>query len=356
MIGFSARIEQYRIGFLGLFLLILSSIFILGGPKDVPSQTWGIIFLSLIAPYLLLAALFRSFVRAAAPALGVVASLVVVHAVSSVTTFSPRSVEALFLITLLATGGMAARASVAIMTNVAKFGRCDPYALPVQEIAAYGFAAFLAGVVATGDFSFVMDHSITEGISFLLVALAAPLFGFSLFFFLVMDKQPAGEDAVAHHNRLLQRAGAFESIGKAAETRREGRGLLLFVIPLLGLVVVVYTGADAFQGQAGDMLLLIGGLTGVALFACKSVRSALVIGLSISVYTALLGFAASTWALSGQSGETVFASLGVASAIMLPPSTFLYKLCEYHLLKGAAMRTVLMTSAVRGVEIGRAHV
>lgn len=349
MFSFSAHVEQYRIGFLGLSLLVLSSVFILGGPMDIPSQTWGTIFLSLIAPFLLLTVLFRSFVRAAAPALGVVASLALVHAISSLTEFSPESVEALFFLTLLASGGTAARASVAIMTNTSKFGLCDPDELPLKEIAAYGFAAFLAGLVAIGDIVFLENHPVTEVISFILVALAAPLFGFGLFFFLLMDKEPAGEEIVAHHNRLLRRAGAFESIGSAAHMEREGRGLFLFMIPLTGLVIVVYASADAFQGYAADMLLVIGGLTGVALYAGKSVRSALVMGLSISVYMALLGFAASTWDMPRESGATVFAALSAAAAVMLPPSIFLNKLCEFHLLKRQTMRTVLMTAAVRGV-------
>lgn len=349
--SFSEHIEQYRIGFLGLSFLILSSIFLIGGPMGVPSGTWGIIFLSLLAPFLLLVALFQSFLRAAAPTLGAVASLALVHAVSSIAGFSHQSVVALFFLTLVATGGIAVRASVAIMTNVTKLGRSDPDELPLKEIALYGFAAFLGGVVVLGNVFNLADRPMAEVVSFVLVAMAAPLFGFGLFFFLIMDKAPAAEETVAHHNRWLRRAEAFESVGNAARTEREGLGLLLFMVPLLGLVIVVYTGTDAFQGRAADMLLLIGGLTGVALFAGKSLRSALVMGLAISVFVGVLGFAISTWELPQRGGLDVYAALSAAAAIMLPPSIYLYKLCESHLLKGDTMRTVLANSAVRGVAI-----
>lgn len=346
---FSTHIEQYRIGFLGLSLLVLSSIFILGGPMDIPSHIWGIIFMSLAAPWLLLVALFKSFVRAAAPALAVVASLALVHAAASLNDFSPQSIEALFFLTLIATGGTAVRASVAIMTNITKFGRCDANELPLKDIAVYGVAAFLAGVVALGDIFMLADRPAAEVISFILVAAAAPLFGFGLFFFLVMDNGAAGEVAVSHHNQILARAEAFEPVGAAAHMEHEGRGLFLFMVPLLALVVAVYTGAEAFEGFASDMLWIIGGLTGIALFAGKSFRAALVIGLSLCVFIGLLGFAISTWDISHQSADTVFAALSAATAVLLPPSIYLYKLCEYHLLKGESIRSVLTTSAVRGV-------
>lgn len=349
MSSFSTHIEQYRIGFLGLSLLVLSSVFIIGGPLDVPSATWGIIFLSLFAPFLLLVALFQSFIRAAAPGLGVFASLALIHAMSSALGLSRESIEALFFLTLVATGGIAVRASVAMMTNIAKFGRCDPDELPLKEIARYGFAAFLAGVVVLGNIFNLTDRPMPEVISFVLVAMAAPLFGFGLFFFLIMDKSPTGEKAVAHQNRLLRRAEAFEAVGGVARMEREGLGLFLFMIPLFGLVFMVYVGADAFKGNALDILLVIGGLTGVALFAGKSLRSAFVMGLSISVFAGVMGFSASTWNLPQDGVRDIFAALSAAVAIMLPPSIFLYKLCEYHLLKGAAMRTVLATAAVRGV-------
>lgn len=353
MARFSNHIEHYRIGFLGLSLLVLSSVFVLGGPMDIPSQTWGTIFMSLAVPYLLLVALFRSFVRAAAPAMGVVASLAVVHAVSAMYGFSTESVEALFFLTLLATGAIAIRASVAIMTSISKFGRCDPDELPLKEIALYGFAALLAGVVALGDIFMLADRPAAEVLSFVLVAGAAPLFGFGLFFFLIIDSGAAGKAAVAHHNQLLAHAAAFETVGAAAHTEHEGRGLLLFMIPLVALVIAVYTGAEAFEGFAASMLWTIGGLTGIALFAGKSFRSALVIGLSLCFFTGLIGFVVLAWEFSGQDAARIthdtFAALSAATAVMLPPSIYLYKLCELQLLKGESIRNVLRISAVRGV-------
>lgn len=346
---FSSHIEQFRIGFLGLSLLVLLSVFMLGGPLDIPSQTWGMIFMSLATPYLLLAALFRSFVRAAAPALAVVASLALVHAAASVNDFSPQSVEALFFLTLLATGGTAVRASVAIMTNITKFGRSAPDDLPLREIAVYGVAAFLAGVVSLGDIFMLADRPAAEVLSFIAVAAAAPLFGFGLFFFLVMDKEEAGEAAVAHHNQLLQRAEALEALGGAAHMEHEGWGLFLFMVPVLALVVAVYTGAEAFEGFASDMLWIVSGLTGIALVAGKSFRAAFVIGMSLCVFAGFLGFILSTFDISGQNAETVFAALSAATAVLLPPSIYLYKLCEYHLLKGERVRSVLSISAIRGV-------